>query len=100
MVCIDATYKLLELRLPVYIMPVEDGNGQSEIVAVFMLTQETQVLLSKIMDLFKNHNSRWTSIRVLMSDKDMTERDTLAESFPESELLMSLPYISFLKVPE
>ena len=100
LVCIDATYKLLELRLPVYIMLVEDGNGQSEIVAVFMLTQETQVLLSKIMDLFKKHNSRWTSIRILMSDKDMTERDTLAESFPESELLMSLPYISFLKVPE
>lgn len=34
LVCIDATYKLLDLRLPVYIMLIEDGNGQSEIVAV------------------------------------------------------------------
>ena len=29
--CIDATYKLLELRFPVYLMLIEDGNGQSEI---------------------------------------------------------------------
>ena len=28
---IDATYKLLELGLPVYLMLYEDSNGQSEI---------------------------------------------------------------------
>ena len=28
LLCIDATYKLLELRFPVYIMLVEDGNGR------------------------------------------------------------------------
>ena len=39
-VCIDATYKLLELRFPVYIMLVEDGNGQSEVAAVFLLLEE------------------------------------------------------------
>ena len=32
---IDATYKLNELRMPLYLMIVLDGNGQSEIVAVF-----------------------------------------------------------------
>lgn len=48
------------------------------------------MLITKIMDLFKKHNPRWTSIRVLMSDKDMTERETLAASFPESELLICL----------
>ena len=37
LVCIDSTYKLLELRFPVYIMLVEDGNGQSEVVAVFFV---------------------------------------------------------------
>lgn len=34
-VCIDATYKLLEFHFPVHIILVEDGNGQSEIAAVF-----------------------------------------------------------------
>ncbi len=32
---IDATYKLLELRFPLYIILIEDGIGQSEIAAAF-----------------------------------------------------------------
>ncbi len=39
LVCVDATYKLLELRLPVYIMLCEDSNGLSEIVAVCLLVK-------------------------------------------------------------
>ena len=89
LVCIDSTYKLLELRFPVYIMLVEDGNGQSEVVAVFLLLEETQESLSK-MSIFKKHNSNWESIHALMSDKDLTERDALAVSFPNSQLLTCL----------
>ena len=42
LVCVDATYKLLELRFPLYVMMVEDGNGQSEIAAIFLLVEETE----------------------------------------------------------
>ena len=34
LLCIDCAYKLLEVGLPVYLMLVEDSNGQGEIVAV------------------------------------------------------------------
>ena len=33
---VDATYKLNELRMPVYLLLVIDSNGQSEIVGVFV----------------------------------------------------------------
>ena len=46
LVCVDATYKLIELRFPLYIMSVEDDNGQSEIVAAFMVLQETDSTFS------------------------------------------------------
>ena len=46
--------------------------------------------LSKMMDIFKKHNSAWKSVRILMSDKDMTERHVLAESFPDASLLICL----------
>ena len=42
------------------------------------------------MSIFKKHNSNWESIRALMSDKDLTERDALAVSFPNSQLLIYL----------
>ena len=90
LVCIDATYKLLELRCPLYIMLVEDGNGQSEVAAAFLLMEETEASLSSVIDNFKTKNLCWESVRVLMADKDMTERDILSAKFPNAQLLICL----------
>ena len=54
LVCIDATNKLLELRFYVYIMLVEDRNGQSEVVATFLLIEETEESLKSMVNVFKN----------------------------------------------
>ncbi len=90
LMCIDATYKLLELRFPLYIIIVEDGNGCSEVAVAFLLLEETEESLQKVVDLFKERNPDWPSVRVIMSDKDMTERDVLARSFPDSNLQICL----------
>ena len=37
---VDATYKLNDLHMPLYVFLVEDGNGESEIVAVWMIVIE------------------------------------------------------------
>ena len=37
---VDATYKLLELRMPIYLLIAIDGDGESEIVALFTLADE------------------------------------------------------------
>ena len=74
---IDATYWLLELRFPLYIILIEDGNEQSEIAA-FLLLEETETSLSKIMSIFEENNPSWAATRVLMADKYMTECDVLA----------------------
>ena len=39
---------------------------------------------------FKKHNLQWEATRVLMADKDMTERDVLAAQFPSAALLICL----------
>ena len=56
---IDATYKLLEIRFPVFLLLIEDGNGQSEIVAVFLVLEENQMSLKKMLAFFKKHNEKW-----------------------------------------
>ena len=90
LLCVDATYKLLELRLPLYIMFAEDGNGQSKIVCAFLLLEETEASLSTVVSVFKEQNPAWESVHVLMTDKDITEREVLASSFPGAELLICL----------
>lgn len=41
---IDATYKTNNLRLSLYFIITVDGNGQIEIVVLFLLTEEDQDL--------------------------------------------------------
>ncbi len=43
---IDATYKLNELRKPLYLVILLDSNGQSEIVAAFLTSVETELAIN------------------------------------------------------
>lgn len=52
--------------------------------------EETEQSISCMVEAFKKHNSDWKSVRVIMSDKDMTERAVFAAAFPEARLLISL----------
>ena len=90
LLCIDATYKLLELGLPVYLMLVEDSNGQSEIVAVCMLVTEDRDSTCWMFEAFKKLNSQWSQVRVVMADKDIGERDVIKEQLPNAAVLICL----------
>ena len=37
---IDATYKLNNLRMPLYILMVVDGNGESEVIGLWIVASE------------------------------------------------------------
>ena len=81
---VDATYKLLDLRMPVYLLMCIDGDGLDEVVAMFIVAEEATV------DLFKKHNPSWNKTKVIMSDKDFTERDTFKACFPTPSLSICL----------
>ena len=49
----DATYKLNELRMPLYLMLVIDSNGQSEIVSLFLTSLETKEAITNMVKAFK-----------------------------------------------
>ena len=76
-------------------MLVEDGNGQSEIAAMFMLLEENEASIACMVGFFKKHNSKWESVQVLMPDKDVTEWEVFASAFPQTKLLIwsTLTYI-------
>ena len=50
---IDATYKLNNLNMPLYVLMSVDGNGESEIACLWLTQFEDKQLLS----LFKNSRS-------------------------------------------
>ena len=85
---IDATYKLNDLRMPLYLLMVIDGNGQSEIVASFLSTLETEEAITKMIQAFKIHNAHWAETKVIITDKDFTERTVLKKEFPDASLVI------------
>ena len=74
MLFVDAMYKLNDLRMPLYLFLVEDGNGESEIIAVWMVVTEDAVSIHQMAEIFKKHNRRWSDTVTIMADKDFIER--------------------------
>ena len=87
---IDATYKLNDLRMPLYVILAVDGNGESEIVCLWIVQCEDKETITSLLVEFKKHNDEWSLIKCIMSDKDMTERNIIKEQFPQANLLICL----------
>ena len=80
-ILVDATYKLINLRMPLYLMMCIDGNGQGEIVLMYLTTTETEEAITKMVRAFKNINPQWEHTKVVISDKDFTERAVFQKEF-------------------
>ena len=64
MILVDATYKLLDWQMPVYLLFCIVGDGLSKIVAMYTLAQET-----KGVEVFKKHSPSWSQTKVIMYGK-------------------------------
>lgn len=78
---VDATYKLNNRRIPLFILLVVDGNGESEIACLWFIKSESKECISPMIDAFKELNASWAKTKVIISDKDLSERVVFAEKF-------------------
>ena len=76
--------------MPLYVFLICDGNGQSEIIAACLVASEQRAIINEMIGTFQKYNAAWTETKVIMTDKDLTERDTLAEAFPDATLQLCL----------
>lgn len=90
---VDSTYSLNDLRMPIFVLAVEDGNGETEIVAVWVVADETKELITNLVKAFQRLNSEWTSTRVIMADKDFQERQVFSSCFPDAQLTICLFHV-------
>lgn len=78
---IDATYKLNNRGVPLFILLVVDGNGESEIACLWFIKSESKETISPLVDAFKELNENWNQTKVIISDKDFSERSVFQEKF-------------------
>ena len=53
---VDATYKLNNLRMPVFVQLIVGGNGESEIVSIYVAVNEEAETISALVRIFQNHS--------------------------------------------
>lgn len=81
----DATYSLNDRRMPLVILLIIDGNGESQIAGFFLVKSESIASLSQMFDHFKIENPKWDKIEVVITDKAMTNLNVVASRFPQAE---------------
>ena len=87
---LDATYKLVELWTPLYVFLVVDGNGNSEIVAIYLTADESKFAITQLAMAFTKHNASWNLTKVILNDKDMTERSVFSKELPDAKMQLCL----------
>ena len=71
-------------------LQVVHGNGESEIVCLWITQFEDKETVTELMQEFKKYNENWCLIECIMSDKDMTERNVLKKEISQPKLMICL----------
>lgn len=80
----DGTYSLNDRRMPLIILLVIDGNGESQIAGFFIVKSENIRVLNFLFDEFKKENPNHEQTEVLLTDKSMAFRNVIATQFPNA----------------
>ena len=84
---VDGTYNVNSVGMPLYCLMAEDGFGKGRVVFYAAISQEDAAHLQKMINMFKEENSNWSSTQVVVIDKDFTEWNILKVEFPNVAIL-------------
>lgn len=93
-ICADSTYKLLDIRIPVFVLMAENGNGQSEVIGIGLLVNEDKKTLKWFFETFRFQNQ--TPVKktiVIMLDKDLTKRVVIRKVSSDAYLRICLFHV-------
>lgn len=90
LILFDATYKLNNRDMPLVLQLCVDGNGETEIISLFVCNSESQMSIGCMIDAFQECNEAWRQTRVILGDKDFADRAIYSEKFPDAELQICL----------
>ncbi|XP_065320617.1 uncharacterized protein LOC135928176 [Gordionus sp. m RMFG-2023] len=79
---VDATYKLNNYGMPLFITLVVDGNGESQILSLWLVQSESYKCVKTMCVYMKFHNNNLEDLEVIVADKDMADRHAFYDSFP------------------
>lgn len=89
----DGSYKLNNRDMPLFTQLCVDGNGETEIISLFVCVSESGLAIGSMIDVFKETNKSWSKTLVIVGDKDFADRMVYKEKFPDAELQICLWHV-------
>lgn len=86
-VLLDATYCTNKLRMPLFVLVVQDGSGLSHVVAYAFVSSEQQHVVTRLLQTFVQENPAAEDTKVVVVDKDFTEVNAVKAAFPGSPVV-------------
>lgn len=83
---IDATYGSKNRKMPVFVLKVVDGNGESQIVCLLITKTVNYETMTKLCEKFKIENCQSDKVSVLIVDKSFTQTKAVSDTFPAVKL--------------
>lgn len=81
---LDATYRTNKLRMPLFVLIVQDGSGCSHVVAYAFVCSEQQHVVTRLLEVFVEENPAAVNTKLVVVDKDFTEITAVRKTYPDS----------------
>lgn len=85
----DATYKLNDRNMPLFVMMTIDGNGETQVAALVILRSENNASIQCALNAFKRLNPNHTKIEVVIVDKSAANISSFETVFPHAAVHIS-----------
>lgn len=80
----DGTYKLNDRRMPLIVLLIIDGNGESQIVGFFIVKSENAPVLNVLFEHFKVENKNYIHTEIIVTDKSLAFHNAIEHQFPNA----------------
>lgn len=93
LILFDGSYKLNNRDMPLITQLSVDGNGETQIVSIFVCISESRQSIGSMIDAKLLVNASWRKTKVILGDKDFADRSIYKEKFPDAELQICLWHV-------
>lgn len=80
--------------MPLFTQLCIDGNGESELISLYICRSESREGIQAMLDTFTEYNPNCAETKVIIGDKDFADRAVYTETFPNAVLQICLFHVA------
>lgn len=89
----DETANVNERNMPLQTVLCMDGEGETHIIALFIISSENFRVMTELFTIFKVENPTWNEIKTVIVDKHISNLITFSNVFPLAQILICIFHV-------